>query len=213
MQQRMEHGCSYLTLTAFPRLGASTSHWRERQANRSPLHQFVSLTSRHQAVLENIRSGRGRDVEIRVPIYRDEHTPWPLRDPSVNPSSSTAGDSQSAEGSISMDSTVSALSCCSLQVTMQLQDISEARRLYDKLSPLAPIMLALTAATTVWKGLLADTDVRWNAMSASIDDRSVEQLNDMVKLFPIFLIQAGDCKLTIDYNSRKTGIKIPSSQE
>ncbi|KAL8732956.1 MAG: hypothetical protein Q9166_002354 [cf. Caloplaca sp. 2 TL-2023] len=58
---------------------------------------------------------------------------------------------------------------------MQTQDVTEARKLYDQLIPLGPIMLALTASTTVWNGILADTDVRWNVMSASMDDRSFEE--------------------------------------
>lgn len=78
--------------------------------------------------------------------------------------------------------------CCSLQVTMQLQDIGEARRLHDQLIPLAPIMLALTAATTIWDGVLADSDVRWNLFGVCIDDRSADEVGDTVRimLFPLF---------------------------
>ena len=50
--------------------------------------------------------------------------------------------------------------------------MSEARFLYDQLAIFAPIMLALTAATPIWKGMLADTDVRWDVISGSVDDRS-----------------------------------------
>ncbi|KAL8856228.1 MAG: hypothetical protein Q9178_007145 [Gyalolechia marmorata] len=62
---------------------------------------------------------------------------------------------------------------------MQPQDISEARKLYDQLIPLCPIMLALTAATTIWNDVLADTDARWEVMSACYDDRTVDELSDM----------------------------------
>ncbi|KAI4269972.1 MAG: hypothetical protein L6R38_007273 [Xanthoria sp. 2 TBL-2021] len=61
---------------------------------------------------------------------------------------------------------------------MQLQDICEARRLYDQLIPLAPIMLALTAATTIWNGVLADSDVRWNVISVCLDDRTTDEIGD-----------------------------------
>ncbi|KAL8650580.1 MAG: hypothetical protein Q9226_005085 [Calogaya cf. arnoldii] len=37
-------------------------------------------------------------------------------------------------------------------------------------------MLALTAATTIWNGVLADTDVRWNVWSANLDDRTVDEI-------------------------------------
>lgn len=64
---------------------------------------------------------------------------------------------------------------------MQLQDICEARRLYDQLIPLAPIMLALTAATTIWNGVLADSDVRWNVISVCLDDRTTDEIGDTVR--------------------------------
>ena len=53
--------------------------------------------------------------------------------------------------------------------------------MYDQLSPLGPIMLALTAATPIYKGFLADTDVRWNQISRSVDDRTPEELGEKVK--------------------------------
>ncbi len=48
---------------------------------------------------------------------------------------------------------------------MQATDIDQARYLYDQFIPVAPIMLALTAASPVFRGLLADVDVRWNVIS------------------------------------------------
>ncbi|KAL8695412.1 MAG: hypothetical protein Q9224_003404 [Gallowayella concinna] len=61
---------------------------------------------------------------------------------------------------------------------MQLQDITEARKLHDQLIPLGPIMLALTAATTIWQGVLADTDVRWNTFGQILDDRTLDEISD-----------------------------------
>jgi glutamate--cysteine ligase catalytic subunit len=52
--------------------------------------------------------------------------------------------------------------------------------MYDQLSPLGPILLALTAATPIYKGFLADTDVRWNQISAAVDDRTPEELGETV---------------------------------
>ena len=37
------------------------------------------------------------------------------------------------------------------QVTFQARDVSESRYMYDQLAVLAPIMLALTAATPILK--------------------------------------------------------------
>lgn len=58
------------------------------------------------------------------------------------------------------------------QVTFQARDIDESRHLYDHLAVLSPIMLALTAASPILHGSLADTDVRWATVAASVDDRT-----------------------------------------
>jgi len=50
--------------------------------------------------------------------------------------------------------------------------------MYDQLSPLGPILLTLTAATPIYKGFLADTDVRWNQISRAVDDRTAEELGE-----------------------------------
>ena len=64
------------------------------------------------------------------------------------------------------------MGCCCLQVTFQARNISESRALYDHLSVLAPIFLALTAGCPILKGRLAATDVRWHTISASVDCRT-----------------------------------------
>ena len=64
------------------------------------------------------------------------------------------------------------MGCCCLQVTFQARDLTESLRLYDQLAVLAPILLALGAACPILKGRLVDTDVRWNIISASVDDRT-----------------------------------------
>ena len=53
--------------------------------------------------------------------------------------------------------------------------MSEARRLYDQLTPMAPIMLALSAASPIWRGFLTEIDCRWPVISASLDDRTAEE--------------------------------------
>merc|ERR1712087_399971 len=61
---------------------------------------------------------------------------------------------------------------CCLQVTFQARDVDESRFLYDQLAVLAPILMALTAATPIYKGRLADTDARWGVISESVDCRT-----------------------------------------
>ena len=61
------------------------------------------------------------------------------------------------------------------QVTFQACSIQEARRLYDHLATVTPIMLAITAAAPVFRGYLADYDVRWSTISSSVDDRTPQE--------------------------------------
>jgi len=39
------------------------------------------------------------------------------------------------------------------------------------------LFLALTAASPIFKGKIADIDARWDVISASVDDRTPEVLN------------------------------------
>ena len=70
------------------------------------------------------------------------------------------------------------MGCSCLPMTFQAQSIDEARHLYDQLTPLTPIMLALSAAAPIWRGYLSDVDCRWNIISASVDDRTEEERGD-----------------------------------
>ncbi|RKP22337.1 glutamate-cysteine ligase catalytic subunit [Syncephalis pseudoplumigaleata] len=74
-----------------------------------------------------------------------------------------------------MDAIIFGMGCSCLQVTFQACDISEARRLYDQLAPIGPIMLALTAAAPIFRGYLADVDCRWSVIAQSVDDRTEEE--------------------------------------
>jgi len=83
------------------------------------------------------------------------------------------------------------MGCCCLQLTFQACNVADARRLYDGLIPIGPILvcftsvgfiysliilqLALTAASPVWRGYLADVDCRWNVIAGSVDDRTEEE--------------------------------------
>ncbi len=64
------------------------------------------------------------------------------------------------------------MGCCCLQVTFQARDIDESRFLYDQLGILAPILLALTANTPIFKGRLVNTDTRWDIIAAAVDCRT-----------------------------------------
>lgn len=119
--------------------------------------------------------------------------------------------------SIYMDAMGFGMGCCCLQATFQARDINEARNLYDQLAVLCPILLALTAATPIVRGLLAETDVRWNIVSASVDDRTPSEKTiisksryDSISTYIGTTAEAerySDLKLEIDHNTYKTLIE------
>lgn len=137
---------------------------------------------------------RAHDLKANVPVYLDKNTQCYFQRTKCGTDLHGLEDSKDGSTSkltIPLDPIVCLPHGCSLQVTMQLQDIGEARRLHDQLIPLAPIMLALTAATTIWDGVLADSDVRWNLLGVCLDDRTVDEVSDTVRitLLEVKLIQ------------------------
>ena len=72
---------------------------------------------------------------------------------------------------VHMDAMAFGMGCCCLQITFQGTDVDESRFLYDQLAVMAPIMMALTAATPVLRGRLVDTDCRWGVIAECVDDR------------------------------------------
>lgn len=181
-----------ITLTTFPRLGTtgdvspyfSTSG--EKLRSQFLPDEIANPHIRFPTLAANIRSRRGRKVQINVPVFKDERTPWPFKDPTVNydlhkwPEDDDVRQGAVQENHIYMDAMAFGMGSCCLQITFQAKNITEGRKLYDQLSPLGPIMLALTAATPIYKGFLADTDVRWNQISRAVDDRTPEELGERV---------------------------------
>lgn len=45
-------------------------------------------------------------------------------------------------------------------------NVNEARWLYDQLTPITPVLIALSAATPIFRSYLADVDSRWDIISA-----------------------------------------------
>ena len=53
--------------------------------------------------------------------------------------------------------------------------------------------LALTAASPLWRGYIADVDCRWDVVAASVDDRTEEERGLKVHIPPCsFLIYIAD---------------------
>ena len=186
-----------VTLTTFPRLGAGDDSIDpyyppsgERLRSQFVPDEIANPHIRFPTLAANIRARRARKVEINVPIYKDTSTPIPFLDPTVNydmhkwPEDEDVRNGAAKEDHIYMDAMAFGMGSCCLQITFQAKNITEGRKLYDQLSPLGPIMLALTAATPIYKGFLADTDVRWNQISNAVDDRTREELGEKASSHP-----------------------------
>ncbi|KAF2628459.1 glutamate-cysteine ligase-like protein [Macroventuria anomochaeta] len=179
-----------ITLTTFPRLGNKDCLIPDYPPSGPKLRsQFVpdEIANPHirfPTLAANIRWRRGRKVQVNVPVFRDENTPWPWKDPTVDydlhnwPEDDDVRNGAAPDNFIHMDAMAFGMGSCCLQITFQAKNIEEGRTMYDQLSPLGPILLALTAATPIYKGFLADTDVRWNQISRAVDDRTPEELGE-----------------------------------
>lgn len=133
-------------------------------------------------VVRNLHHNKGGKFHATVPIFRDKNTPWPWRDPTASEEDLVnAGEDDATLNRIYMDTVAFGATGCSLQVTMQAPDQEAGRRLYDNLIPLAPILLALTAGTPIFRGFLSDVDTRWSAFVQAVDDRTVEQVKGQVR--------------------------------
>lgn len=193
-KEHMEPNEFPITMTTFPRLGAGDDYITpyfppsgERLRSQFLPDEIANPHIRFPTLAANIRSRRGRKVEINVPIYKDENTASPFKDPTVNydlhrwPEDNDVRNGAAKENHIYMDAMAFGMGSCCLQITFQAKNVVEGRKLYDQLSPLGPILLALTAATPIYKGFLADTDVRWNQIGRAVDDRTQEELGEKVQ--------------------------------
>ncbi|KAL8876495.1 MAG: hypothetical protein Q9198_005321, partial [Flavoplaca austrocitrina] len=190
-KEHMEPDEYPITLTTFPRLGTkdefTTPYYPpsgSRLRSQFLPDEIANPHIRFPTLAANIRARRGRKVEINVPVFKDEHTAVPFKDPTVDydlynwPEDDDVRNGAAKEDHIYMDAMAFGMGSCCLQITFQAKNIVEGRKLYDQLSPLGPILLALTAATPIYKGFLADTDVRWNQISRAVDDRTPEELGE-----------------------------------
>ncbi|CAF0933698.1 unnamed protein product [Didymodactylos carnosus] len=166
------NGCPKFTFPTYapkPGVSASSSLFFPDEAIYPDHPRFRTLT-------RNIRERRKAKVVINVPIFVDKNTPRPFReDLSVYGDDNGTSEAASVEDCIYLDAMGLGMGCSCLQVTFQAQSIDEARFLYDQLTPLTPIMLAISAACPVWRGYLADVDCRWNILCAATDDRTAEE--------------------------------------
>lgn len=101
-------------------------------------------------------------------MFKDENTKLPVE-----------GSPENRPDAVHLDAMGFGMGCCCLQLTFQACNITEARTLYDQLTPLCPIMLALSAASPAYRGYLTESDCRWNVISASVDCRTDEERGEV----------------------------------
>eukprot|EP00794_Sanderia_malayensis_P011931 gene11931-13167_t len=173
-----------MTFTCFPRLGCPKFTLPVLECN--PLTNPIMKSMNFPDLVLNQAHPRfrnlagkpgermGRRPAQNIPIFRDVNTPDPFIETFPLDYDGQAA-RESKPNHVYMDSVLNGLGMCCTQVTFQGCNVDEARVLYDQLAVIAPIMLALSAATPASKGYLLDTDCRWHIISGSCDDRTEEE--------------------------------------
>jgi len=177
------------TVTCFPLLGISnTISTNETFTAPFSTSQYVpdiviNPHPRFGALVRNIRARRGSKVDIKIPLFKDLLTPEYLEESqrkSILEIMKRDGHmTEETDSNIHMDCMAFGMGMCCLQVTLQACDVNESRYIYDQLAVLAPIMLALTASSPIYKGRLADIDVRWTVIAQSVDDRTAAERGEV----------------------------------
>nr|CDS33987.1 glutamate cysteine ligase catalytic subunit [Hymenolepis microstoma] len=186
VQKRLPDNCYIICLSAFPRLGCPEFTFPPAKptplegASHSLFYPEVAINGslpRFKVLTRNIRERRGSKVAINVPIFHDNNTPQPFVEDFSNylDPFDKEGATAALPDHVYLDAMGFGMGCCCLQVTFQGCCISEARMLYDQLTTICPMMMALSAASPAIRGYLLDTDCRWSIISASVDDRTEEE--------------------------------------
>ncbi|XP_064597197.1 glutamate--cysteine ligase catalytic subunit-like [Liolophura sinensis] len=184
IQHLLEEDEVPLSLTCFPRIGCpeftSPSYKPTPQEGAShslffPDNVIYPGHPRFRTLTRNIRQRRGEKVAINIPVFKDKHTKSPFVEDYQPLGDDGEGQRAAKPDHIYLDAMGFGMGCSCLQVTFQACNITEARHLYDQLTPLCPILLSLSAASPIYRGLLADIDCRWTVISQSVDDRVKEE--------------------------------------
>ncbi|KAF8125709.1 glutamate-cysteine ligase-domain-containing protein [Boletus edulis] len=219
-----------VTVTSFPRLGVSgiftEPHFSPDGAK--PSHslffpdEIISPHARYTTLTASIRSRKGHQVSVNLPIFNDDKTPRPFVDPTIpwQRSLYPVDNGVALKDHIYMGGVLFGAGCCCLQLTFQSCNIEDARRMYDALIPMAPIMLALTAASPIWRGYLSDVDCRWSVLSGCYDDRTAEEmgrapLRENKYVIPKSRFDSVGLYISTDWNNKAAynNINVPYNQE
>ncbi|KAH7725966.1 glutamate--cysteine ligase catalytic subunit [Aphelenchoides avenae] len=153
-----------LLSTNFPSLGTPDFTYPAAE----PTHEEEDGIPRFKNLLVNTHQRRGDRADIHVPVFKDVNTPSLFLEALDDEETRT----NVRPDHILLDHMGFGMGLCCLQVTFQATNMDEARWLYDQLTPLTPIFLALSAATPMYRGYLSDLDCRWDVAAESSDDRT-----------------------------------------
>ena len=162
--------------------------WRKKDnVKHSPFkEELLNPHPRYPTMNENIPMRRGEDLRILVPIYPDEKT------------SMEKTEEEPFSGFIHMNDVLYGTGNTSLQLTFGTKNAEEARYLHDQLAVVSSILLPLSAASAVFKGKLANVDIRWSVLKESVDCRTKEErkANHRTRWAPIsrYLSLRPECK-------------------
>ena len=176
--------CFEPNVRATPTTGASQSLFISDEAiTKHVRFPYLLLT---RTLTANIRKRRGEKVAINLPLFFDTKTPKPFKEelpnavlPLLNGYTGklTVPDfePQALVDHVYLDCMCFGMGCSCLQVTIQACTVEAGRRLYDHLTVMTPIMLALSACAPIFRGYLVDVDCRWEVIAGSVDDRTRQE--------------------------------------
>ncbi|OQE18640.1 hypothetical protein PENSTE_c017G05728 [Penicillium steckii] len=147
-----------IPLCIFPRTGVADT-WTSGPSNDPMCSQ-----PRYKLIAKNVYTRSQGGSKTWLPIYRDSMTKTPFLDDNNL--------EEKRENHVCLDQQDIGRGSCSIQTTFQAANETEARWLHDQLISLGPCLLAMTAATPIWKGIMVDTDCRWQRYGDLVDDRN-----------------------------------------
>lgn len=162
-----------IPLCIFPRTGVADT-WAS-----GPSKDPMCSQPRYKLLAKNVHTRSQGGSKTWLPIYRDSMTKTPFLDDSIL--------EEKRENHVCLDQQDIGRGSCSIQTTFQAANETEARWLHDQLIPLGPCLLAMTAATPIWKGFMVDTDCRWQRYGDLVDDRNSIEKDCLVCSLSIYV--------------------------
>lgn len=114
---------------------------------KSNMLEYITKSGRYRTLISNI-------------LLRKGCIPW------------TAVSSCGSEDTYYLPGPLFGMGLCGMHVTIQSATMEESCFLHDAFQPLCPLLLALSASTSVMAGLILNKDTRTSYLSESMDDRA-----------------------------------------